>query len=102
MAPPGSLSVSSLTGSGVAELLRKITNCAQDLLPAEGANAINQRQSDCLVEAQGEIEAASTDDELVVIADRLRAARQAFDRLTGRAGIEDMLDALFGRFCLGK
>jgi tRNA modification GTPase len=102
MAPPGSLSVSSLTGSGVAELLRKITNCAKDLLPAEGAIAINQRQSDCLVEAHGEIEAASTHAELVVVAERLRAARQAFDRLTGRAGIEDMLDALFGRFCLGK
>ena len=29
-------------------------------------------------------------------------ARDAFDRLTGRAGVEDMLDALFGRFCLGK
>jgi tRNA modification GTPase len=26
----------------------------------------------------------------------------AFDRLSGRAGVEDMLDALFGRFCLGK
>ena len=26
----------------------------------------------------------------------------AFDRLTGRAGVEDLLDALFGRFCLGK
>ena len=30
----------------------------------------------------------------------LRAA--AFDRLDGRAGVEDLLDALFGRFCLGK
>ncbi len=34
---------------------------------------------------------------------RICAARAAaFDRLTGRAGVEDVLDALFGRFCLGK
>ena len=36
------------------------------------------------------------------LAEDLRAARLAFDRLTGRAGVEDVLDALFGRFCLGK
>jgi tRNA modification GTPase len=36
------------------------------------------------------------------LAEHLRLARAAFDRLTGKAGIEDVLDALFGRFCLGK
>ena len=44
--------------------------------------------------------AASTD--LVLVAEQLRLARAAFDRLTGRAGVEAVLDALFGRFCLGK
>ena len=29
-------------------------------------------------------------------------ARDAFSRLTGQAGVEEVLDALFGRFCLGK
>jgi len=29
-------------------------------------------------------------------------ARAALDRVTGKAGVEDMLDALFGRFCIGK
>ena len=27
---------------------------------------------------------------------------RALDRITGKAGVEDMLDALFGRFCIGK
>jgi tRNA modification GTPase len=35
-------------------------------------------------------------------AEYLRQARGAFDRLTGRAGVEDLLDSVFGRFCLGK
>ena len=34
--------------------------------------------------------------------EELRLARRAFDALLGRASTEDMLDALFGRFCIGK
>jgi len=41
-------------------------------------------------------------NDLVLIAEGLRSARAAFDRLTGRAGVEEVLDALFSRFCLGK
>ena len=40
--------------------------------------------------------------DVVLLAENLRVARSAFDRLTGRAGVEDVLDALFSRFCLGK
>ena len=36
------------------------------------------------------------------LAESLRLARAGLDALTGRAGTEDMLDALFGRFCIGK
>jgi tRNA modification GTPase len=38
----------------------------------------------------------------LLAAEELRLARQALDRLVGRVGTEDMLDALFGRFCIGK
>ena len=40
--------------------------------------------------------------DLILIAERLRLAATALDRITGRAGVEDMLDTLFGRFCIGK
>jgi tRNA modification GTPase len=45
---------------------------------------------------------ACAESDPLLIAEGLRLARQAFDRLTGRTGTEDMLDALFGRFCIGK
>jgi tRNA modification GTPase len=45
--------------------------------------------------------AASVSDPLI-LAEHLRQARDSFDRLTGRAATEDMLDSLFGRFCIGK
>ena len=40
--------------------------------------------------------------DLVRTAEGLRLARSSFDRLSGRVGVEDVLDAVFGRFCLGK
>jgi tRNA modification GTPase len=39
---------------------------------------------------------------MIIAAEALRQARVEIDRVTGRAGVEDMLDALFGRFCIGK
>jgi tRNA modification GTPase len=45
---------------------------------------------------------AAAAGELAIAAEELRHARVAFDRLTGAAGVEDVLDALFSRFCLGK
>jgi tRNA modification GTPase len=37
-----------------------------------------------------------------VAADLLRSAGDAIGRLTGRIGIDDVLDRLFAEFCIGK
>ena len=100
-APEGSLAVSSVTGGGLAPLLGGIERLARSVLPAEDAIALNRRQATHLAEASRALGAVAAND-LVLIAENLRVARTAFDRLTGRAGVEDVLDALFGRFCLGK
>jgi len=101
-APPGSLPVSSVTGDGVGRLLERVAEIAASLLPGEGTLALNRRQAAHLEEAQGALARASGATDIVTVAEDLRLARGAFDRLTGRAGIEDVLDALFSRFCLGK
>jgi tRNA modification GTPase len=75
---------------------------ANALLPTEGAVALNRRQAAHLAEAADALGALAQVSDLVLIAEGLRLARAAFDRLTGRAGVEDLLDALFSRFCLGK
>ena len=75
---------------------------AHSLLPAEDAISLNRRQAGELSHAHEDLEAAAQTEDLVLVAEDLRSARAAFDRLTGRAGVEDVLDALFGRFCLGK
>ncbi|HEX6411088.1 MAG TPA: tRNA uridine-5-carboxymethylaminomethyl(34) synthesis GTPase MnmE, partial [Sphingomicrobium sp.] len=100
--PGGSLGVSSVTGEGVKRLLEQSGELAKALLPTEDAIALNRRQATHIAEARDELRMTAEAEELVFLAEHLRAARAAFDRLTGRAGMEDVLDALFGRFCLGK
>lgn len=102
VAPDGSLAVSALSGAGIAELLRRIESTARRVLPAEGAMALNRRQANHLAEAAAALGHASTACDVLLVAEDLRLARRAFDRLTGKSGVEDLLDALFSRFCLGK
>jgi tRNA modification GTPase len=101
-APVDSLPVSSLTGVGLTNLLERIEAAARTILPVEDAIALNRRQAVHIGEAAVALESTVEAGDLVLIADNLRFARAAFDRLTGRAGVEDVLDALFSRFCLGK
>jgi tRNA modification GTPase len=100
--PAGAIAVSSLTGAGVDVLLEHVLRAAKMLLPAEDALALNRRQAKHMEEAAEALGAAAATDDAVLLAENIRLARGAFDRLTGRAGMEDVLDALFSRFCLGK
>lgn len=100
--PAGSLSVSAVTGEGIKPLLKQASELARSLLPAEDAIALNRRQAAHITEARDELRKAAEAEDFVLIAEHLRLARTAFDHLTGRAGMEDVLNALFGRFCLGK
>ena len=102
LVPQGLLAVSSVTGAGIKALLERVANIARSLLPAEDALALNRRQASHLAVAQESTSRAAGASDIVLIAEELRAARTAFDQLTGRAGMEDVLDTLFGRFCLGK
>jgi tRNA modification GTPase len=100
--PPGSIAVSSVTGEGVDRLLEEVEALARSVLPAEHSIALNRRQAGHVAEAAAALDGASAASEIVIVAEHLRVARAVFDRLTGRAGVEEVLDALFGRFCLGK
>ena len=96
------LAVSAMTGAGIAVLVDTIVTRTKTLLPPPDAIALNARQRACLIDLSAEARAAATTDDLILSAEHLRLARLTLDRLTGRAGVEDMLDALFGTFCIGK
>jgi tRNA modification GTPase len=99
--PRADIAVSSLSGEGIDALVDILIARARDLLPAAGDVAVNRRHRDLLADAVEQLDACGTDD-LLIAAEALRHVRQLLDRITGRAGVEDMLDALFGRFCIGK
>lgn len=99
------LILSAATGEGMDRLHRMIVAMARTLLPREGEAALRKRQRAALADAREwlAVDPASREaSDLILIAERLRLAAAALDRITGRAGVEDMLDALFGRFCIGK
>ncbi len=93
--------VSARTGEGIQELIARMAARARALLPAEGDVAANARQREAIASALHHLRGARVDD-MILAAEALRQARLELDRVTGRAGVEDMLDLLFGRFCIGK
>src|SRR3546814_2991007 len=75
---------------------------AADVLPRLDQPVLNRRQRDLCRQAHGELAGIIGDSDPLIVAERLRRARTALDRITGAAGTEAMLDALFLRFCIGK
>lgn len=94
--------VSAVTGEGLSALRSDLIDIARTALPRPGEAALNARQHELLSQAEAVLGFAATIDDPLLIAENLRLARVAFDALVGRSTTEDMLDALFGRFCIGK
>ena len=96
------LKVSAVTGEGIDDLLSRLAEKGRAALPPVDRMAFNRRQRERALEAVASLESVAPDGDLLVAAERLREARVALDRLVGRDSTEEMLDALFGRFCIGK
>ncbi|KPF63786.1 tRNA uridine-5-carboxymethylaminomethyl(34) synthesis GTPase MnmE [Porphyrobacter sp. AAP60] len=94
--------LSAETGEGLGALKLALVELARDALPKPGEVALNARQHARLSEAADALVSAGTPRDPLLVAEELRRVRVAFDRLIGRATTEDMLDTLFGRFCIGK
>lgn len=94
--------VSSATGEGIDALRTALVDRAREAMPKPGQIALHDRQAGLIARAHEALTDASGNRDLLLVAEGLRRARTAFDQLLGRTGTEDMLDALFGRFCIGK
>ena len=93
--------LSGKTGEGLEGLTEDLARAASSILPKPGVGAVNQRQRELLAIGRSALGDAP-DPDLLLAAEQLRQARSAFDRILGNAATEDMLDTLFGRFCIGK
>jgi tRNA modification GTPase len=96
------IAVSAETGQGMQALIDLLVQRARALLPGETDVALHARHRQAIGECLAQLRAASMAEDFLIAGEALRLARMSLDRLTGRAGVEDMLDHLFGQFCIGK
>ena len=102
IASPVGQCVSARSGAGIDDLKRVIATTAASIVPAENTLAINARESILLLDCRDAVVRAAGNNDPVLAAEELRTARHALDMIAGRAGVDDLLDTLFARFCLGK
>ena len=95
------INVSAITGQGITDLRRAMIERVKQLVPVDML-ALNRRHRALLVPARDALLAAAAHSDALLVAEEIRFLLGSLDALTGRAGTEDMLDALFGRFCIGK
>lgn len=103
--PAGEFGISASRGDGIPELVEALVKFAADFFgTTEGAFVTRARQRDLLVRASDSLrrslELVEEGEELA--AEELRAATYALGRLLGRIDVEDVLGAIFQKFCIGK
>jgi tRNA modification GTPase len=105
-APASGVSVSALTGDGLDQLLDFVYQfLLQRIGTSESPLLSGRRQFDCLAGAALSVRAAMAEvyaGRLELAAEEVRLASRRLEELTGAIGVEDVLDEVFGRFCLGK
>ena len=97
--------ISSLTGDGVSDLVARIAHVASERISPVDAPVITQARHRKALEACNEqlrAALAGSDDMPELVAEDIRLAANALGRITGRVDAEDVLDQVFGRFCIGK
>ena len=98
----GGLPISAKTGQGIAELKALLAKRAATLLPMPHQIALTEREADLLKGCKDALRRGMLAKDALIIAEELRQARIYLDQVSGRLGVEDLLDTLFARFCLGK
>ncbi|KAI8881487.1 tRNA modification GTPase TrmE [Backusella circina FSU 941] len=99
--------MSCATGQGVDKFLSDMISILKSKYDNSVSNPVLITQSrhrehleDCLLSLNVFLDTPMED--IVISAEELRQAANALGRITGRVDVEDVLDVLFGQFCIGK
>ncbi len=99
------MQVSLETGQGLDQLKALLEQKVEALTASSSSGApllTRARHKAGVKEACACLEAALQQDWPEMRGEELRLAMRALGRLTGHVGVEDLLDAVFGQFCIGK
>ncbi len=103
LSPRAMLAVSTKTGVGMDALIGALTARVADLLADRGAPPPTRaRHREALTNCIAALDASAATPLPELAAEELRVAADALGRIAGRIDIEDMLDAIFRDFCIGK
>lgn len=107
-APAGTIGISVATEVGVGALLQTLDAIVRERFaaPESSATLVNERQQLAVTECESSLEAAMASlrqrlDEQIVLVDLYRAGN-ALGLLTGAITRDELFDAIFSKFCIGK
>ena len=100
------ISISTETGEGIDALKSKILELTQiSSIPADSVVITNERHKDALTRAKQALDQAASNisaDTLDLISIDIKEAYNAIGEITGNTTSEEIIDAIFKKFCLGK
>jgi tRNA modification GTPase len=97
------MAVSLKTGEGVSEMLAALERLVSERFEI-GSNPVltRARHRSALEACRHALDRSVLEESLELQAEDLRLAVRALGRITGRVDVEDLLDVIFGDFCIGK
>lgn len=103
---PEAINISSKTGYNIEKLKNKIKEAVVDNEAMETEFVTNQRQQECLLNAQKALKnalIATNNGEIQdLISIDIKAALLALDEITGEVITDEILENIFEHFCIGK
>jgi tRNA modification GTPase len=97
------LPISAKTSAGMTELLARLQSEVARRMDLSGSPALTrQRHRKSLENCREALQTAMSATAPELMAEELRQAAQALGRITGKVGVEDLLDKIFRDFCIGK
>ena len=100
---PRKCGVSTRTGVGLDDVVRRLEAQVRRLAGAGDTSVFSRaRHRSALADATRHLDAAIAAPWPELRGEELRLAHQAVGRITGAAGVEEVLDSVFSQFCIGK
>lgn len=103
VAVDGAIAISARSGQGMDALLAALEAEVRRLAGSSGTAVLTRaRHRLALEDAASHLALALENDLAELRGEELRLAVQALGRITGAVGVEEVLDSVFGQFCIGK